>query len=354
MSERSNVTASASDSRDDLRPKAQVVGAGKAQVVGMILCAGLGTRLRPLTLRVPKPAVPVCGLPLVSWTLGLLAGAGVSRAVVNVHHLPDAMAAVAETGARAAGLPLAVSREPVIAGTGGALREASRHLAGADEIVVVNGDVLFDVDLGAALAAHRASGALATMVLLPMPPGAAYATVDVDAWRRGAPHRGEVRAGRRRAHLVALLRRPRPLPGPPRPRPRRAVRVRREPARLPAAHGVGRRPRAGGGRLLERPRNAGAVPRGEPGRPPRPRAARAVRPGRIAFRLARARRGGAGRARRDVRGRRAARRAVLRRGRGPRRRRGGGRGRGPVGRDGARPGRAGDARRRGGDGPGAG
>jgi mannose-1-phosphate guanylyltransferase len=47
--------------------------------------------------------------------------------------------------------------------------------------VVVNGDVLFDVDLGAALAAHRASGALATMVLLPMPPGAAYATVDVDA-----------------------------------------------------------------------------------------------------------------------------------------------------------------------------
>jgi mannose-1-phosphate guanylyltransferase len=151
------------------------------EVVGMVLCAGLGTRLRPLTLRVPKPAVPVCGVPLVSWTLGLLAGAGVTRAVVNVHHLPEEMIAAAQAGARAAGLPLAVSREPVIAGTGGALREARAHLAGADAVVVVNGDVLFDVDLGGVLAAHRASGALATMVLLPMPPGAAYATVDVDA-----------------------------------------------------------------------------------------------------------------------------------------------------------------------------
>jgi mannose-1-phosphate guanylyltransferase len=149
--------------------------------VGMVLCAGLGTRLRPLTERVPKPAVPVCGLPLVRWTLALLAGAGVRRAVVNVHHLPAAMAAAAADAARALGMSLAVSEEPVIAGTGGALREARPHLEGADAILLVNGDVLFDVDLAAALADHRASGALATMVLLPMPPGARYATVDVDA-----------------------------------------------------------------------------------------------------------------------------------------------------------------------------
>jgi mannose-1-phosphate guanylyltransferase len=146
----------------------------------MVLCAGLGTRLRPLTERVPKPAVPVCGVPLVHWTMGLLAGAGVARAVANVHHLPDAMAAAAEAGARAVGLPLAISREPVIAGTGGALREARRHLEEAGAIVVVNGDVLFDVDLRGALAAHRASGALATMLLLPMPAGAPYAAVEVD------------------------------------------------------------------------------------------------------------------------------------------------------------------------------
>jgi mannose-1-phosphate guanylyltransferase len=91
------------------------------------------------------------------------------------------MAAAARASAEALGLELAVSREPVIAGTGGALREAASALAGASEIVVVNGDILFDVDLGAAVAAHRASGALATMVLAPMTPGAGYAAVETDA-----------------------------------------------------------------------------------------------------------------------------------------------------------------------------
>ncbi len=149
--------------------------------VGMVLCAGLGTRLRPLTERIPKPAVPVCGLPLVRFSLALLAGAGVRRAVVNVHHLPAEMARAARDAAGALGIALAVSEEPVIAGTGGALREAGPLLAGADAIFLVNGDVLFDVDLAAALRAHRASGALATMVLLPMPAGARYASVEVDA-----------------------------------------------------------------------------------------------------------------------------------------------------------------------------
>lgn len=146
----------------------------------MVLCAGLGTRLRPLTTRLPKPAVPVCGVPLVRYALGLLAGAGVTRAVVNVHHLPQVMAEVAAQAAAELGLELQVSREPVIAGTGGALREARSLLAGADAVVVVNGDVLFDVDLGSALAAHAASGALATMVLMAMPPGARYAAVELD------------------------------------------------------------------------------------------------------------------------------------------------------------------------------
>ena len=150
-------------------------------IVGMVLCAGLGTRLRPLTSRLPKPAAPVCGLPLLRYTFALLAGAGARRAVVNVHHLAEPMADVAAATARAAGLELAISREPLIAGTGGALREARSALRGADAIVLVNGDILFDVDLAAALAAHRASGALATMVLMPMPPGASYASVELDA-----------------------------------------------------------------------------------------------------------------------------------------------------------------------------
>jgi len=146
----------------------------------MVLAAGLGTRLRPLTDRIPKPAVPVAGLPLVRYALARLASAGVRRAVVNTHHLAGEMEAAARSAAAAAGVELAVSAEPVIAGTGGALREARRLLAGADAVVLWNGDVLFDVDLAAVADAHRRSGALATMVLAPMPAGAAYAAVEVD------------------------------------------------------------------------------------------------------------------------------------------------------------------------------
>jgi mannose-1-phosphate guanylyltransferase len=149
-------------------------------ITGMVLCAGLGTRLRPLTELLPKAAVPVCGVPLIRYSLGLLAGAGIRRALVNVHHLPQAMAEAARQAADELELELAVSSEPVIAGTGGALREARGLLAGSDAVVVLNGDVLFDVDLGSALTAHAASGALATMVLLAMPAGARYGAVELD------------------------------------------------------------------------------------------------------------------------------------------------------------------------------
>jgi mannose-1-phosphate guanylyltransferase len=150
------------------------------ELTAMVLCAGLGTRLRPLTDRIPKPAAPLLDVPLVAWTLALLRNAGVERAVINTHHLPREMAEAAGAAARALGLKLEVSHEPVIAGTGGALREARALLRGAGTVVVVNGDVLFDLDLPAALEAHWRSRALATMVLLPMPEGARYNAVERD------------------------------------------------------------------------------------------------------------------------------------------------------------------------------
>ena len=149
-------------------------------LAGVVLCAGLGTRLRPLTGQVPKPAVPLCQVPLIRYGLGLLAGAGIRRVVVNLHHQPEAMAAAAGAAAAELGLELALSREPVMAGTAGALRQAAPLLSEAEAVVVLNGDVLFDVDLAAALSAHRATGALATMALLPMPAGARYAAVEID------------------------------------------------------------------------------------------------------------------------------------------------------------------------------
>ncbi len=155
-------------------------GQAMTDVVGMLLCAGLGTRLRPLTEWLPKPAVPVCGLALLRYTLARMAACGIRRVVVNTHHLPEAMEGAARAAAAGLGLDIAVSHEPEIAGTGGALREARRLLEGAPAIVLWNGDVLFDLDLGWALEAHRAAGALATMVLMPMPAGRRYAAVEVD------------------------------------------------------------------------------------------------------------------------------------------------------------------------------
>lgn len=150
----------------------------------MVLCAGFGTRLRPLTDTVPKPLVPLLGLPLLQYNLSLLKGAGVDEVVINTHHLADAMEVGARAVAAKLGLALHVSREGGhILGTGGGVRKAA-HLLGSGTFFLLNGDMLFDVDLAAALAAHRAAGAVATMVLAPYPKGASYGAVEVDSHSR--------------------------------------------------------------------------------------------------------------------------------------------------------------------------
>jgi mannose-1-phosphate guanylyltransferase len=145
-----------------------------------VLAAGLGTRLRPLTDTWPKPAVPFLGAPLLRRTFAVLAGAGVKRVALNTHHLPEVMERVAkEEGARR-GLAVTTVHEPVIQGTGGGLRGLQRALPGDDVVVGWNGDILFAPELAPLLEGHRASGAAATMVLLPMPPGRTYGVVEVD------------------------------------------------------------------------------------------------------------------------------------------------------------------------------
>lgn len=149
----------------------------------MILCAGLGTRLRPLTERWPKPALPFLGQPLFRYHLAVLKAAGVTAVGINTHHLPETMTAVARAECERAGLPLHAVHEPVIQGTGGGIRGLYDFLAG-DDFIVFNGDILFPVDLRPVVAAHRASGAAATMVLLPMPENEKYAAVELDAGHR--------------------------------------------------------------------------------------------------------------------------------------------------------------------------
>ena len=156
----------------------------------MVLCAGLGTRLRPVTERWPKPAVPLLDQPLLRYNLAVLKAAGVHAVGINTHHLAEEMAAVARAECERAGLGLEVVHEPIIQGTGGGIRGLRSFLEDGP-FVVFNGDILFAVDLPGVIAAHLASEAVATMVLLPMPAGEAYAAVEVDstgAVRRVAGH----------------------------------------------------------------------------------------------------------------------------------------------------------------------
>ena len=131
----------------------------------LVLTAGLGTRLRPLTWLRAKPALPVAGVPLVTRILGWLAAAGAERVVLNLHHLPDTIrAAVADNPPP--GLEIRYSHEdPVLGSAGGPAR--ALPLLDATRALVVNGDTLTDVNPGAVVAAHGASGALVTMAVVP-------------------------------------------------------------------------------------------------------------------------------------------------------------------------------------------
>lgn len=133
----------------------------------LVLTAGLGTRLWPVTTRLAKPAVPLAGPSLVERILTRLAADGVREAVLNLHHAPETIAGVVGDGSQF-GLRVRYSLEPHVLGSAGGPRHALPLLE-ADPFLIVNGDTLTEVDLAAMLYAHRRSGALVTMALGPLP-----------------------------------------------------------------------------------------------------------------------------------------------------------------------------------------
>ncbi len=128
-----------------------------------MLAAGRGSRLRPLTDAIPKPLLPVTGEPLLGHTLRRLAAAGCEAAAVNLHHHGDEIRR--RFGDHFAGLPLTWSEEPRLLGTLGALLPLLDFLAGADLVLIVNGDSLCRWPLAELVRRHQASGALATLLL---------------------------------------------------------------------------------------------------------------------------------------------------------------------------------------------
>ena len=134
----------------------------------MILAAGLGTRLRPLTDVCPKPLVPVANRPVLAGTIAYLRRHGIRSIVVNTHHHARRMSEFLRQG-QGFGVPVELRHEPSILGTGGGLRNVA-DFWGRDTLLAINGDILTDIDLGEALAFHRSSGAPATLVLHRCPP----------------------------------------------------------------------------------------------------------------------------------------------------------------------------------------
>jgi len=148
----------------------------------LVLTAGLGTRLRPLTHVRAKAAVPVNGEPLVRRVAGWLAGRGIREHVYNLHHHPASIAACLGDGT-ALGIRVRYSWEPSVLGSAGGPRHALPLLTdtGADYFLIVNGDTLTDVDLDALLVRHEESGAHVTMALIPNPAPDRYGGVTVSA-----------------------------------------------------------------------------------------------------------------------------------------------------------------------------
>ncbi len=132
----------------------------------MVLAAGEGTRLRPLTLLLPKPMVPIVGTPLLEHTLTWLAGQGVSEAAINLYHRPQAIPD--HFGSQFAGVRLHYFFEDTLRGTAGGVGAAAR-LFQDEPFFVVYGDNLIHADLRRLAEFHRSSGGEATISLFHHP-----------------------------------------------------------------------------------------------------------------------------------------------------------------------------------------
>lgn len=133
----------------------------------LLLTAGLGTRLRPLSDVRAKAAIPVAGEPLVRRSLAWLASHGVRDVVLNLHHRPETITTIVGDGSDL-GVRVRYSWEqPCVLGSAGGPRQAMPLINGSDPLLIVNGDTLTDVDLAAVEAAHARTGADVTLAVVP-------------------------------------------------------------------------------------------------------------------------------------------------------------------------------------------
>lgn len=154
----------------------------------MLLAAGIGRRLRPLTSYFAKPALPLMGRPLIEYLLRSLARQGVGEVVVNLYHRPETLEASLE---KASGeMQIHLSVEPQLLGTAGGLKNAARFLRD-EPFFLLNGDTLSEFDLARIAEVHAETGARATLLLRQKPTGSSFTGIQVGEKGRilGLDHR---------------------------------------------------------------------------------------------------------------------------------------------------------------------
>jgi mannose-1-phosphate guanylyltransferase len=162
----------------------------------LVLTAGLGTRLRPLTLVRAKPAIPVAGDPIVRRILRWLVASGVSHVTLNLHYLPETITTLVGDGSDLNASVRYSWEQPAVLGSAGGPRQAL-DIIGAETFLLVNGDTLTDLDVPRLCDAHRLSGALVTMALVPNVEPLRYGGVQLAADGRvtGFVRRGPAASG---------------------------------------------------------------------------------------------------------------------------------------------------------------
>lgn len=142
----------------------------------MILAAGLGTRMRPITQFIPKSLIPIFNVPLIRYTLEILKKAGIRDIIVNLHHLPKPLKTYLSSQTD---MNISFSYEPKILGTGGGILKAKAFFQNKP-FMVINSDVIMDIHLEEVIQFHKDHQALATMVVRKLKPQEIYDAIGID------------------------------------------------------------------------------------------------------------------------------------------------------------------------------
>jgi NDP-sugar pyrophosphorylase family protein len=145
----------------------------------MVLAAGQGQRLRPLTDSVPKALVPVAGRPMIEYPLLLLRHYGIREIIINLHHFGDQIEAYLGDGKKF-GVEIIYSKEPELLDTGGGLLKAKPFFE-RGTFIVINTDVMIDLPLAELIAFHKKAQATATLVLRPDPNADRFGSMEIDS-----------------------------------------------------------------------------------------------------------------------------------------------------------------------------